>query len=159
MTDQDLELGIQQSAKLALQQERKTQEERERVLLQKNKKLQDKMEESSMPQSALKLRPINQGTQEKQRLNRDMILQLSRTLRSTHQPNPFALTFQMQRSNPPVDEELDKKLRATAKVMQVRQLTKITHLKHIAAELATDQRQHAAIEHSHMPPTPRPHRF
>lgn len=158
MTDQDLALSIQQSAKFSLQEERKIQEEREFQILQKNKELQKKMEESSMPQSALKLRPTKQITQEKQRLSREMILQSSKDLRNTHQPTPFPLTFQMRRSNHP-DEENDQKLRAVKLSQQQRQLTKINYLKHVAVEVALEQQHHAAIEHHHMPPTPRPHRF
>ena len=150
----DYELGIQHSAKLAMQEERKIREEREALALRINKELQKKMGESSLPQSTLKLRPTHQAAQEKQRLSREMILQLSKDLRNTHQPNPFALSFQMMRPN--LDDEKDKKFRASAKSVLQRKLTHINHLKHVATEEAYEQQHHAKVEHSHMPPTPRP---
>ncbi len=154
----DCEHGMQQSAKLAMQEERKIREEREALALRKNKELQKKIEISSMPQSTLKLRPTHPITQENQRLSRAMILQLSKDLRNTHQPNPFALSFQMMRPN--LDDEKNKKIRAAAKLMQQRQLTQINYLKHVATEEAYEQQHRAtvehSVEHSHMSPTPRP---
>ena len=111
-----------------------------------------------MPQSTLKLRPTHLITQENQRLSRAMILQLSKDLRNTHQPNPFALSFQMMRPN--LDDEKNKKIRAAAKLMQQRQLTQINYLKHVATEEAYEQQHRAivehSVEHSPMSPTPRP---
>lgn len=139
------ELGMQQSAKLLLQQQRHFEAERHKEAQIKAQALQKKMVESSLPQSSLKLRPTNQITQEKQRLRREDLLQYSRNLRNTHAPNQLVLKFQMPLLNTDKDKE-DKKFRATMKIMKQRQLDKRHHLEHLAAE-ETQQHQHAATKH------------
>lgn len=139
------ELGIQKSAKLLLQQQRRLEAERYKDAQVKAQTLQKKRVESSLPQSSLTLRPTNTITQEKQRLRREEILQYSRNLRNTHAQNRLVLTFQMPASNLDKDEK-DKKLRAVMQTMKQRQLNKRHHLEHLAAE-ETQQHHHAASKH------------
>ena len=139
------ELGIQQSAKLLLQQQRHFEAERHKDAQMKAQALQKKMVGYALPQSSLKLRPTNQITQEKQRLRREDILQYSRNLRNTHAPNQLVLKFQMPGLDLDKDKE-DKKFRATMKIMKQLQLDKRHHLEHLAAE-ETRQHQHTATKH------------
>ncbi|MGV3739881.1 MAG: hypothetical protein ACO1N3_01120 [Gammaproteobacteria bacterium] len=146
MTDSDLELSLQYNAKTVLQQQ-KLKAELDAATEKKIKILQDKMEKSSLPQSTLKLRPTNQGTQEQQRLiHREAILQLSRNLRNTNLPNPYALKFQIK--GPIFDEELSKKLLTAIKNMQQqRLLTKKRYFEHQAADHNFEE-QHKLKKHS-----------
>lgn len=138
MTDSDLELSMQYSAKNALQQQQKIKAELDTAAEHKIRTLQYKMEKSSLPQSTLKLRPTNQVNQEQQRLlHREAILQLSRNLRNTNVPNPYALKFQIK--GPIFDEELDKKLRVAIKNMHHRQLTKKRYFEHQIADFKFEE--------------------
>lgn len=141
MTDLELDLEMQPYIKISLQEQRKLKAEQDALVQQKIKQLQAKMEKSSLPQSALKLRPINQATQEQQRLlNREAILNLSRNLRNTHLSNPFALSFQIK--GPVFDEDLTKKLRIAINAMRQRQLTTKHHFEHKIADQKFEQQHH-----------------
>jgi hypothetical protein len=136
LTMTQYELDVQRSAKIALQEQRLRESKQQTATLIQTKK----QDSSSLPASELKLRPTYQDMQAKQRLTREDILRLSRTLRHTHQPNLLVLRFDW--SGRLLDEDQDKKFRATAKLLRQRQLDKKYHLQHVAAAEEYEHEHH-----------------
>lgn len=148
-------LTIQQQLKLTLREWRKLQEELADNDLHKTKQLEQTIDQVFLPQSTPKLRPSPHALEEKIRLNRKMIWQLSKFLRTSHLHPIFALCVPNKNSNT-INAKLQRQHQLVDHAFQQLKAEKIRHLQHVGAEAVLARQHHdPKLNHSHHVTSPK----